>query len=219
MLFANLYTALWVGKIHDGGKDRKEFTMAKETKFIEVSPSSVNSTIESWGQFGWELVGAPQEIYNKDSHQERRGDSIYNVTETTHYVKITFQREKSMPGYNELCKLEQEYDNLTFPYYPQKPKVIGILWTLLLLVLIFFSFVFIGIGFAGIRENASFALISLLIGLILATPAVLIIRWKIKSYKQKKKAWVDECQLVDKKKVEIQNRKTEIINRANSLLK
>ena len=43
--------------------------MAKETKFIEVSPSSVNSTMEKWSDFGWEVVGTPQEIFNKTTHR------------------------------------------------------------------------------------------------------------------------------------------------------
>ena len=89
----------------------------KETKFIEVHPTTVEDTIKVWHSFGWEMVGAPQEIYNKDSHQERRGDTIYNVTETTHYVKITFQRDNKMPNYAELASLERRYDAIN-PYHP-----------------------------------------------------------------------------------------------------
>ena len=83
--------------------------MAKETKFIEVHPSEVENTIEFWQYFGWELVGAPQEIYNKDSHLERRGDDTYSVTTTTNYAKITFQRDNSIPNYAELVDLEKKF--------------------------------------------------------------------------------------------------------------
>ena len=96
--------------------------MAKETKFIQVHPQAVEDTIEVWHSFGWEMVGAPQEIYNKDSHLEQRGDTQYSVTETTHYVKITFQRDNKMPNYAELVSLERKYDAIN-PYHPgDQPK-------------------------------------------------------------------------------------------------
>jgi hypothetical protein len=100
------------------------FKMAKETQYIQVAPSAVNETIEIWRYFGWELMGTPQEVYNKDSHNEKRGDSLYSVTETTHYVKITFQREQSMPNYAELCDLEQKFHAL--PIVGNRPEIINL---------------------------------------------------------------------------------------------
>jgi steroid 5-alpha reductase family enzyme len=110
--------------------------MAKETKFITVEPSATESTIELWQKFGWELIGAPQEILSQTSGTsslERRGNDIYQRTSsgtTTHYVKITFQREKNMPNYAELVKLEEAYYTksyaLALPVKPQQvpPKKI-----------------------------------------------------------------------------------------------
>jgi len=89
--------------------------VAKETKFIEVKPSEVEAKIEFWQTFGWELVGAPQEIFNKtvrdgDSTTDSNGNRTTEIiTETVHYVKVTFQRDKSMPNYDELSSLEQEF--------------------------------------------------------------------------------------------------------------
>lgn len=108
--------------------------MAKETKVEQVHPSDVDATIERWSNFGWELMGAPQEIYNKDTNTrlERRGDTIYNVTETetTHYFRITFQRDKLMRNYSELASLESRYYALPgYPRSPDKPKKFGFFWS------------------------------------------------------------------------------------------
>lgn len=60
-----------------------------ESTSLSVSPKEEQSVIELHHKFGWELK-LSQEIFNKDSHNERRGDSVYNVTETTNYVKLVF---------------------------------------------------------------------------------------------------------------------------------
>lgn len=79
-----------------------------ENSSIQVSPSREQEAIEVYQKFGWELVSS-QEIFNKDSHNEARGDSLYSVTETTNYVKLLFRRDKDMPYYNEVCDLENQY--------------------------------------------------------------------------------------------------------------
>ncbi len=79
-----------------------------EIKSIQVTPANEESTIELWQNFGWQFVSS-QEINNTDSHLERRGDEIYNVTTKEHYVKLVFNREKNHPNYNQLVKLENEY--------------------------------------------------------------------------------------------------------------
>ena len=88
--------------------------MAKETKFIQVAPYEVESTIEKWQSFGWELLGAPQEIKTQTT-QRYTGQNTYNGSvyyETDygdHYVKITFQRDKEMPNYDQLVLAENKY--------------------------------------------------------------------------------------------------------------
>jgi len=68
--------------------------MSKETKFIQVRSSEVSDTIEKMGWFGWELLGAPQQGLNGFS--------------------VTFQRDKSLSCYKELCELENKYDTAKF---------------------------------------------------------------------------------------------------------
>ena len=82
-----------------------------ENKSISVAPKYEQETIEIHNRFGWLLVST-QEIYNQDSHIERRGDSLYNVTETENYVKLMFTRDKDMPNYNEIVSVEQKYYSL-----------------------------------------------------------------------------------------------------------
>ncbi|MCL2186804.1 MAG: hypothetical protein FWB86_13280 [Treponema sp.] len=118
--------------------------MAKETKFIEVSPSTVNSTIERWNDFGWELLGAPQEINYTTTHRTQETDKHYSseYTEKTNYVKITFQRDNSIPNYKEIVSLENEYLSLKDPPPPPqdfKTPSFGIIWFLLAAAGIFFG--------------------------------------------------------------------------------
>ncbi|MCL2380456.1 MAG: hypothetical protein FWC64_02550 [Treponema sp.] len=105
--------------------------MAKETKFLEIDPNKVEETIEKWQSFGWELLGAPQEIFNKtvrdgDSWTDSAGIKTTKiVTEKIHYVKITFQRDKEMPNYQELVALEKTYDEANDykePYEGSEPE-------------------------------------------------------------------------------------------------
>ena len=79
-----------------------------ESTSLSVSPSKEQEAIETYQKFGWELKSS-QEIFNKDSHNEVRGDSLYSVTETTNYVKLVFQRDKDMPYYNEICEIEKKF--------------------------------------------------------------------------------------------------------------
>lgn len=83
-----------------------------EKKSITCRPVEENSTIQRFERFGWTLESS-QEVYNKDSHIEKRFDANYSVTETTNYVKLVFSRDKDMPYYNEISALEAKYELLT----------------------------------------------------------------------------------------------------------
>ncbi|HML99881.1 MAG TPA: hypothetical protein PKC96_00890 [Bacilli bacterium] len=83
----------------------------KETKSVTVSPSQENAEIAIWSDFGWELQSS-QEIFNQDSGLKRRGDTIYNVTTTTNYVKLVFQRDNSIANYSQIRQKETEFDSL-----------------------------------------------------------------------------------------------------------
>jgi hypothetical protein len=91
-----------------------------ESKSIQVHPSDEQSMIEFMQKFGWSLLST-QEIKTKDSHLELRGDSMYSVTETEHYVKLAFSRDLDMPHLNEIKAIEDEYLNLPNP--PPLPKL------------------------------------------------------------------------------------------------
>lgn len=85
-----------------------------ESKSITCKPAEENATIEKFQRFGWALESS-QEIFNKDSHLELRGNTQYSVTETTNYVKLVFKRDKDMPYYNEIVVLENKYDSVHLP--------------------------------------------------------------------------------------------------------
>ncbi len=94
--------------------------MAKETKSVTVPPGCENDQMELWQTFGWELFST-QDVLAKDSHLEEGffGNSVNSVTETTHYVKLTFQRDPAnVPHYAELKKLEKEFNSVPYPGDP-----------------------------------------------------------------------------------------------------
>lgn len=82
-----------------------------ETKTLTVSPDAEESTIELYASFAWNLKSS-QEIKNKDSHLERRGDDIVSVTETEHYIKLVFDRDTKRENYARIKELENTYFNI-----------------------------------------------------------------------------------------------------------
>lgn len=88
--------------------------MAKETKSISVHPNDEQSTIELYQCFGWELQSS-QEIFDRDSHQERKNDTLYSVTTTTNYVKLVFSRQTDIKNYRKLVELENRFDSVQTP--------------------------------------------------------------------------------------------------------
>lgn len=88
-----------------------------EIKLLEVQNSEEQGTIEFWAQFGWGLKSS-QRVYNKDSHLETRGDTIYSVTETKDFTKLVLERDKDAPNYTKIVSLEKEY----FELHPSMPE-------------------------------------------------------------------------------------------------
>ena len=95
--------------------------MAMEVKVLEIENSKEESTIQFWSQFGWQLKSS-QRVYNKDSHMEQRGDSVYSVTETVDFTKLVLERDKSNPNYSRIVKLEEEYLNKLSNLPDNKPS-------------------------------------------------------------------------------------------------
>jgi hypothetical protein len=77
--------------------------------------------------FHWSLLNS-QEIKTVDNHLERRGDDIYQVTKSEHYVKLTFSRDLDLPNLKEIKRLEQEYFGLPRPVQPTLFPVHILVW-------------------------------------------------------------------------------------------
>ncbi|MCI9427744.1 MAG: hypothetical protein HFI81_08325 [Eubacterium sp.] len=92
--------------------------MAKEIKSFKVHPDYEEAEINFRRKVGWEFIST-QEIYNKDTHMEGGifTDTVTSVTETTHFVKLTFQRETENVN-PELISLERQIDNMRPPEEP-----------------------------------------------------------------------------------------------------
>jgi len=165
----------------------------KETKFVEVSPDDANETIETWAHFGWELLGAPQEINYTTTHRTQETDDHYasEYTEKTHYVKITFQRDTERKNYAELKSLETEFYNLKNPpdtrYYPE---LFGCLWIILSII-----------------------------GLILfVAPGIAIIVWRFVRYSKLKKIYGEQSVVYNKELEVVNNKRQEILDKAKTLV-
>ncbi len=96
--------------------------MAKDFKTMTVPPDLEVDAIQLWTTFGYELFGN-QEVLSKDTHIEQGMmdvlcDTYTQVQETTHYIKLTFQRDPGIPHYDELKKLEDEFEALASPGEP-----------------------------------------------------------------------------------------------------
>lgn len=91
--------------------------MPKDIKTLKVSTAQEEATIRAYQTFGWSLVNN-QEVYVKDSHLQRGvfDKKVYSVTETTHYVKLTFERDpNAVRNYRELCAYERDYYAIPAP--------------------------------------------------------------------------------------------------------
>ncbi len=80
----------------------------EETKKLKIAPSEEERVTQLMQDFGWSLVSS-QEIKNTDSHLERKGDTIYNVTTTENYINLLFRRDTAMPNYNRIVDCENQY--------------------------------------------------------------------------------------------------------------
>jgi len=98
-----------------------------ESKSFQCHPDDEQNQIDLMQKFYWNLIGS-QEIKTVDSHMETRGENLYSVTNTEHYVKLTFSRELDIPHLEKIRKLEREYELLPIPKYPKLFPVSIWLW-------------------------------------------------------------------------------------------
>ena len=89
-----------------------------ETMAVQVHPRDEQSQIDLMQQFHWSVLGT-QEIKTLDNHLERRGDTIVQVSNTEHYVKLSFSRALDLPNLKEVKRLELEFFALKDPMRPK----------------------------------------------------------------------------------------------------
>ncbi len=111
-----------------------------ESISFQVHPNNEQDQINLMQRFHWSLLNS-QEIKTIDNHLERRGDDIYQVTNSEHYVKLTFNRELDLPNLNEIKRLEQTFFGLPVPKYPKLFP--GTFWLWLVLAFVW------GLGIVG----------------------------------------------------------------------
>lgn len=132
-----------------------------EYKTMKIHPSDQTSTMNVRACFGWELASA-QEINTKDSRLERRGDTIYSVTESENYVSLTFKRDDRRPNRNKLVGLENDYDNAVANRRHYSMKEYKIKKKLSYFKIIFFTLV-IAVLF-GVAAGVGLAVLPILVG-------------------------------------------------------
>lgn len=162
----------------------------KELKTFSVAPGAEEQEIHLWRSFGWELVGAPQEIYNENSRLENRDDDIYSVTSTTHYIKLTFERSPDRQNYSELKSLEEQYYAIKDPYYPEPPHFVTIIWSILII--------------AGL--------------IFLIVPGVILLVLHIVLYVKKNNKWKEDYAIYKKNLDALNAQRQEILTKAQALV-
>lgn len=103
-----------------------------ESKVVQVRPEDEQQQIDFMHQFYWNLLSS-QEIRSIDNHLETRGDSLYSVTKTSHYVKLAFSRDVATPNIDKIKNLEKEFFDLPIPKYPKLFPGSGCLWAVIFL--------------------------------------------------------------------------------------
>jgi len=178
--------------------------MAKDTKTINVHPDNEVPAINFFRNFGWELF-SNQEVKTSSSHLKESmwTDDIVQVTRTEHYIKLTFQRDTSIPNYSRLTRLEDEYNAVKSP---EKPRKLGWGITIALTVFLVFMLVF-AIGSRG--DAPVLAIPMAVIGLA----AVIGVRVKrIQSYRKRLDEYNDAERVEVEKKQKILSECQELIS-------
>lgn len=102
----------------------------EDIKTLTCAPDDETGIIRIYESFGYYLHSS-NEIYSKDTNSELKsdfftGDLTQTTTQTvTHYVKMVFRRNPSIPNYDKLKALEEQFDNCVHP--GEEPKGWGII--------------------------------------------------------------------------------------------
>jgi hypothetical protein len=90
-----------------------------ESKTFTCHPNDEQELINAMQKFQWSLLSS-QDVKTVDNSLEMRGNSLYSVRKSEHYVKLTFSRDLDLPNLNEIKKLEETYNGLREPECPNK---------------------------------------------------------------------------------------------------
>jgi len=194
----------------------------KETNTVTVDPGNEDKMRALWESFGWELEGKETVRTADSSHLERRGDSIYSVTQSgVHYVKMTFRRDPERKNYATLKSLENQYYSTNIPSPPgiARPKRFGIIFSILIVISLFFGIgIIVQAPLVGARAGVGTVMALFLIGLIFLAPGVLIIIKRVKSYPKRLKPWEEACASYEKEYSEAQKKRSELLEQARALV-
>jgi len=128
-----------------------------EYTHLECPQSWVNSILQQYGMFYWELVGT-QTVVSKESHLERGGlfdsDTIYSVTTTERFATVDLKRDMNRPNLDKVRTLQTQYFDIcndlmkigcspVTNYGPPPSKSIGIFG------LILYCWIIPGIWYSG----------------------------------------------------------------------
>ena len=105
-----------------------------ESLSFQVHPNDRQEQINQMQEFHWSLLSA-QDVKTVDNHMEKRGGDIYSVTNSEHYVVLTFSRPLDLPNLNEVKRIEQSFYGLPVPQYPKLFP--GTIWLYLVLTLFY----------------------------------------------------------------------------------
>lgn len=102
--------------------------MAIEFKSIDIDVEEEQKFIMAFQNFGWRCVGS-QRIYNQTTKptgaiQFQNYTYIHSVTDTVDFVRLSFERDKKMPNYDEIVELEDEFWELAFNINYDKPYTV-----------------------------------------------------------------------------------------------
>ena len=166
----------------------------KELKSFSVAPGTEEEEIQLWRSFGWELVGAPQEVRTADSQvftgQDSDGTEHYQTTAGVHYIKLTFERNPERKNYSELKALEEQFDSLKKPTIWEKPQLITKLWLIL-----------IGVGL-----------------LLYVLPGIILLVIHIIKYKKDTKLWNSSYERYQTELASFNAQRQEILAKAQALV-
>lgn len=166
----------------------------KEFKSITVAPGTEEDEIRLWQTFGWELVGAPQEVRTSDSQIKTGADENYDYYKTiagVHYIKLSFERKPERQNYEKLKSLETQYYEIKDPWRPYPPPgFITLLWVIL-----------IGLGFV-----------------CAVIPGIILLILRIIIYIKKNKQYDEDYAKYQEKMKDVKAKREEILAEAESLV-